>query len=123
MSIHQRVRDSGGPRQDAATDQQIVRFVVSALVTTFVKSDESTLINNPMAKFIKYCDEKYNIKLGCSTIQIGILAYYRNMDTSFSIADLTEQSEVINIETYNSIEADQKNKKPTNWSKSWQFQH
>ena len=63
-----------------------------------------------MDELIKYCEKKYNIQQGCPTIQIGTLAYYRNMDPAFSIADPTEQSEKTYVDYYYSKDADQKTK-------------
>lgn len=60
-----------------------------------------------MDELIKYCEKKYNIQLGCPTIQIGTLAYYRKMDPAFSIADSTEQSEETYVGNYYSKDADQ----------------
>ena len=55
-----------------------------------------------MEEIVKYCEEKYNICLGCPTIQVGTLNYYRSLDPSFSIADPTEQSERVLVHSYDS---------------------
>jgi hypothetical protein len=60
-----------------------------------------------MEEYIKYCEEKHSIKLGCPTIHIGTLAYYRELDPAFAIADPTEQSEKTIIVSSDTTNADQ----------------
>lgn len=43
-----------------------------------------------MNTIFKYCKKEYNITKGCNTLQLGTLEYYRDLDPSFSIADLNE---------------------------------
>jgi hypothetical protein len=61
-----------------------------------------------MIEYIKYCKKEHNIPLGCNTIQLGTLKYYREMDPRFSIADINEQTETTIINSFDSSIADQK---------------
>ncbi len=61
----------------------------------------------------KYCEKKYSLFEGCNTLQLGTFQYYRDMNPSFSIADIEEgwmqiktrlsDSFEISFEKYNSI--------------------
>lgn len=46
---------------------------------------------------IKYCKPEHNLLNGCRTIRFGTLEYYREMDSSFAIADATEGQESVVI--------------------------
>lgn len=43
-----------------------------------------------MYPIYKFCKEEYNISKNCSTIQLGTLQYYRELDPNFSITDALE---------------------------------
>jgi hypothetical protein len=41
-------------------------------------------------RLLKYCKRAHNIALGCNTFQLGTFDYYRELDSSFAIADARE---------------------------------
>lgn len=45
-----------------------------------------------MEFLIKYCKKEHNIFAGCNTIKLGTLDYYREIDPTFTIADVNEAS-------------------------------
>lgn len=58
-------------------------------------------------KIAKACEEKYNINLGCNTLQLGTFSHYANLDPSFSIADVKEGSlSIKNFSSTNSTHGD-----------------
>jgi len=41
-------------------------------------------------RLVKFCKKEHNIKTGSPTIQLGTFQYYRELDPTFSIADVSE---------------------------------
>lgn len=58
-----------------------------------------------MATLVKFCKPEHNILDRCHTIRLGTFEYYRNMDPSFAIADVTEGRESTIIESMDSATA------------------
>ena len=52
-----------------------------------------------MPALVKFCKPEHNILDRCHTIRLGTFEYYRDMDPSFAIADATEGSELVDIDS------------------------
>ena len=62
---------------------------------------------NIMDRYVKFCKSRHNILLGCPTLQVGTLEYYRKMESEKGlIADSNEQGEKTIIPSYDSKIAD-----------------
>ena len=60
-----------------------------------------------MDRYVKFCKSRHNILLGCPTLQVGTLEYYRKMESEKGlIADSNEQREKTIISSYDSKIAD-----------------
>ena len=60
-----------------------------------------------MDRYVKFCKSRHNVLLGCPSLQIGTLEYYRKMESGRGlIADSNEQREMTIIQSYDSKIAD-----------------
>lgn len=62
-------------------------------------------------KFTKHCQGMFNPLLGCKTIQLGTLNYYKEFDERSRISDKNEGVSIIHVKKYNSKE-DKSNTSP-----------